>query len=147
MVRRMAARPKGSLMATFSESLGKATLKHLDYVGGLSTQLWAVVRALVAALPITGNRYRWKASVRQMLQIGVEALPMVGLMAVCAGFILAMQGAADVGPEWTSRSHFPVSGQKLTSLAALKKPNLAGTRVTGTSWKAYYNRLLLFHSA
>jgi phospholipid/cholesterol/gamma-HCH transport system permease protein len=83
-------------MATFTESLGRATLKHLDYVGGLSTQLWAAFRALGAALPVTGNRYRWKASIRQMLQIGVQAVPMVGLMAVCGGFILAMQGATEL---------------------------------------------------
>src|SRR5258708_32160666 len=31
-----------------------------------------------------------------MLQIGVDALPMVGLMAICAGFILAMQGASEL---------------------------------------------------
>ena len=43
----------------------------------------------------SGNRYRWKVTVRQMLQIGVDAVPMVGLMAVCAGFILAMQGASE----------------------------------------------------
>jgi ABC-type transporter Mla maintaining outer membrane lipid asymmetry permease subunit MlaE len=67
-------------MATLTESVGKATFKHLDYVGGLSIQLLAAVRALGAALPFTGNRYRWKATVRQMLQIGVDAVPMVGLM-------------------------------------------------------------------
>ena len=75
------------MMATLTESIGKATLKHVDYVGGLSIQFWAAVRALGATLPVTGNRYRWKASIGQMLQIGVEAVPMVALMAVCAGFV------------------------------------------------------------
>jgi phospholipid/cholesterol/gamma-HCH transport system permease protein len=51
------------------------------------------VRALRTALPVTGNRYRWKASIVQMLQIGVEAIPIVGLMSMCCGFILAMQSA------------------------------------------------------
>jgi phospholipid/cholesterol/gamma-HCH transport system permease protein len=83
-------------MATLTENVGRATLKQLDYVGGLSIQLWATLRALGTALPVTGNRHRWKASVRQMLQIGVEAVPMVGLMAVCTGFILAMQGASEL---------------------------------------------------
>jgi len=83
-------------MATFTEKVGKSTLEHLDYVGGLSIQLWATIRALGAALPFTGNRYRWKASIVQMLQIGVEAIPMVGLMALCSGFILAMQGASEL---------------------------------------------------
>jgi phospholipid/cholesterol/gamma-HCH transport system permease protein len=48
------------------------------------------------ALPFVGNRYRWRATVRQMLEIGVDALPMVGLMAICSGFILAMQGASEL---------------------------------------------------
>lgn len=83
-------------MATFTEKVGKSTLEYLDYVGGLSIQLWATIRALGSALPFTGNRYRWKASIGQMLHIGVEAIPMVGLMALCSGFILAMQGASEL---------------------------------------------------
>ncbi|MGB0107737.1 MAG: ABC transporter permease, partial [Terriglobales bacterium] len=31
-----------------------------------------------------------------MLEIGVDALPMVALMAMCSGFILAMQGASEL---------------------------------------------------
>jgi phospholipid/cholesterol/gamma-HCH transport system permease protein len=65
-------------------------------VGSLNIQLWATLRALGSTLPFVGNRYRWKESVRQMLQIGVDALPMVGLMAICTGFILAMQGASEL---------------------------------------------------
>ena len=78
------------------ENAGKATLNLLDYVGGLTVQLWAGLRALRTTLPIFGSRNRWKSSVGQMLQVGVDALPMVGLMSVCAGFILAMQGASEL---------------------------------------------------
>ena len=83
-------------MATVLESVGKRTISELDYVGSLNIQLWATLRAMRSALPVVGNRYRWKASVRQMLQIGVDALPMVSLMAICTGFILAMQGASEL---------------------------------------------------
>ena len=83
-------------MANLAETVGRSTLKHLDYVGRLSIELWGTVRAVRVALPLTGNRYRWKASIVQMLQIGVEAVPMVALMALCSGFILAMQGAAEL---------------------------------------------------
>jgi len=31
-----------------------------------------------------------------MLAVGVQAIPMVGIMAVCSGFILAMQGASEL---------------------------------------------------
>ncbi len=83
-------------MLALVEDVGKATLNIFDYVGNLTLQLWAGLRALGAALPLAGNRHRWSASVAQMLRIGVDAMPMVGLMAICAGFILAMQGASEL---------------------------------------------------
>src|ERR1043166_1431734 len=83
-------------MANVLEDVGKSTIGHLDYVGSVNIQLWATLRAMRTALPFVGNRYRWKASVNQMLQIGVDALPMVSLMAICTGFILAMQGASEL---------------------------------------------------
>ncbi|MBV8052024.1 MAG: ABC transporter permease [Acidobacteriaceae bacterium] len=83
-------------MATIFESAGRETLNQLDYVGSLNIQLWATVRAMGRALPLVGNRHRWRAAVRQMLEIGVQALPMVALLALCTGFILAMQGASEL---------------------------------------------------
>lgn len=83
-------------MTVLIENVGKATLNLLDYAGGLTVQLWAGLRSLGTTLPIFGSRGRWKSSVGQMLQIGVDALPMVGLMSICAGFILAMQGASEL---------------------------------------------------
>jgi phospholipid/cholesterol/gamma-HCH transport system permease protein len=83
-------------MANVLEDVGKKTVGHLDYVGSVNIQWWATLRALRSALPFVGNPYRWRTSVRQMLQIGVDALPMVCLMAICTGFILAMQGASEL---------------------------------------------------
>jgi phospholipid/cholesterol/gamma-HCH transport system permease protein len=83
-------------MAKILESVGEKTIEHLDYVGSLNIQLWATLRASGRALPFVGNRYRRQATVRQILQIGVDAMPMVSLMAICAGFILAMQGASEL---------------------------------------------------
>ena len=83
-------------MANVLENIGSKTLKDLDYVGSLNIQLWATLRAMKSVLPLIGNRYRWQATVRQILQIGYEALPMVSLMAICTGFILAMQGASEL---------------------------------------------------
>src|SRR6201987_2995198 len=87
---------EGALMATVLEGVGRRTISELDYVGSLNIQLWATLRAMRSALPFVGNRYRWQASVRQMLEIGVDALPMVSLMAICTGFILALQGASEL---------------------------------------------------
>lgn len=83
-------------MTALLEDVGRSTLNLFDYVGGLTIQLWAGLRALGTTLPVVGNRHRWKSAVGQMLQIGVDALPMVALMSICAGFILAMQGASEL---------------------------------------------------
>src|ERR1700756_2032921 len=83
-------------MANVLESVGESTIEHLDYVGSLNIQWWSTLRAMGRALPFVGNRYRWRATVRQMLEIGVDAMPMVSLMAICTGFILAMQGASEL---------------------------------------------------
>src|ERR1700751_5313720 len=87
---------RGSLMANLLEIAGRETLSQLDYVGSLNIQLWATLRGMRAALPLVGNRRRWRAAVHQMLEIGVDALPMVALLATCSGFILAMQGASEL---------------------------------------------------
>ena len=83
-------------MANVLESVGEKTIEHLDYVGSLNIQWWATLRAMLQSLPFVGNRYRWRAAVRQMLEIGVDAMPMVSLMSICTGFIFAMQGASEL---------------------------------------------------
>src|SRR5262250_1710317 len=83
-------------MPNLLEIAGSETVKQLDYVGRLNIQLWTTLRAMRQALPVVGNRHRWQAAVRQMLEIGVDALPMVALLAMCSGFILAMQGASEL---------------------------------------------------
>jgi len=86
-------------MGTVLEDIGKKTIDHLDYVGSLNIQVLSTLRAMRSALPLIGNRYRWQATVRQMLYIGYDALPMVSLMAVCTGFILAMHSLQVIGNE------------------------------------------------
>lgn len=83
-------------MANVLGNVGESTIEHLDYVGSLNIQWWATVRAMGRALPLVGNRYRWQSTVKQVLEIGVNAMPMVSLMAICTGFILAMQGASEL---------------------------------------------------
>ena len=83
-------------MANIFEITGKRTLNYFEYLGSLNIQLWATLRAMRATLPLVGNRHRWRAAVHQMLDIGVNALPMVALLAMCSGFILALQGASEL---------------------------------------------------
>jgi phospholipid/cholesterol/gamma-HCH transport system permease protein len=83
-------------MANVLEDVGRSTINQLEYVGSVNIQWSSTLRSMVSALPLVGNRYRWRASVQQMLEIGVDALPMVALMAICSGFILALQGASEL---------------------------------------------------
>src|SRR3984893_9953040 len=83
-------------MANLLEVTGGETLNYLDYVGSLNIQLWATLRGIRQALPLIGNRHRWHAAINQILEIGFDALPMVTLLAMCSGFILAMQGASEL---------------------------------------------------
>jgi phospholipid/cholesterol/gamma-HCH transport system permease protein len=47
-------------------------------------------------LPLVGKRGRWRTAMRQTVAIGIEALPMVGIVSASAGFIVAMQVAAEL---------------------------------------------------
>ena len=73
------------------EAIGGGVTRGLAYVGGLTMQFWSGLRASPRVLPVLGKRTRWQTAMRQMAAIGVDALPIVAIMSVCAGFILAMQ--------------------------------------------------------
>ena len=76
--------------------IGSRTIHGLTDVGDLSLQFWAGLRALPSVLPVVGKRARWQTAIRQMSAIGVHALPMMAIVAGCAGFIFAMQSGAEL---------------------------------------------------
>ncbi len=76
------------------EAIGNGVILGLSYVGGLTMQFWSELRALPRVLPFRGKRGRWQTAMRQMAAIGVDGLPIISIMSVCAGFILAMQTGA-----------------------------------------------------
>src|SRR4051812_50109341 len=90
------ARRQFAMITSALEYLGKGTLRHVEYVGSLAMQLRAAVGSLRRTLPLTGTRNLWGSAVRQMLAVGVDAFPMGGVMALCAGFFLAMEGGLGV---------------------------------------------------
>ena len=115
-------------MPNLLEIAGRETLSQLDYVGSLNLQLWSTLRGMRAALPLVGNRHRWRAAVQQMLDIGVDALPMVALLAMCSGFILAMQGASDLVAVGFTRELGPL----LTAIAVSGRSGSAFAAEIGT---------------
>jgi phospholipid/cholesterol/gamma-HCH transport system permease protein len=81
---------------TAVERVGGFTLHSAAETGALTLQLWRALLSVPRILPVVGNRRRWSAAVRQMLVIGVQALPMAGLMSLCLGYVLALQCAAEL---------------------------------------------------
>jgi len=75
------------------ESIGAGVINGLAYVGGLTLQFWSGLRASPRALV---KRGRWRAAMRQMAMIGVEGVPIVAVMSICTGFILAMQTGSEL---------------------------------------------------
>lgn len=75
------------------EAIGASVIDRLAYVGGLTNQWVRGVTVLPRVLPFVGARGRWQSAIRQMYAIGVAALPMVAVVASCAGCILAIQSA------------------------------------------------------
>lgn len=78
------------------EGIGGGVIQQFAYIGGLSDQFWSGIRALPRVLPVIGKRGRWQEAIRQMTAIGVAGLPMIAIMAACAGMILALQGAGEL---------------------------------------------------
>ncbi len=79
------------------EAIGGSVIERLAYLGSLTTQFWSAVGAFPRLLPFVGRRGRWRSAIRQMSAIGVDALPMVAIVAACGGSILAIQSASELG--------------------------------------------------
>jgi phospholipid/cholesterol/gamma-HCH transport system permease protein len=81
---------------TAVERIGRSAIRGVEDAGTLAIQLWAVLLTVPRMLPHVGRRRQWRAAVQQMLGIGVEALPMAGIMSFCVGYVLALQSAAEL---------------------------------------------------
>ena len=86
----------GGVPMTFLEQIGQTAVVQVEDAGALTIQFWSVLRKLPRMLPIVGTGRRWRSAVHQMLAIGASALPMSGTMALCTGFILALQSASEL---------------------------------------------------
>ena len=76
-------------------AIGSQTVRFLEYLGGLSRQTkegfyWTFIA------PFRGGRLRWGSAVHQMAVAGVNALPVVCLIAFFVGLIIAMQSGLEM---------------------------------------------------
>ena len=78
------------------EQIGRPLILWAEDAGTLTLQLGAALWRLPRVLPVIGNRRRWASTLEQVLAIGTRALPMACTMSLCIGFVLALQGAAEL---------------------------------------------------
>lgn len=76
-------------------AIGTHTERLLEYLGGVSRQTkdgfyWTFIA------PFRGARLRWGSAVHQMVLAGVNALPVICLIAYFIGLIMALQGAYEM---------------------------------------------------
>lgn len=78
------------------EDIGNGIVEPLAYVGQLSIQFCSSLVTIPRVLPMFGKRGRWLTAIRQMAQIGVDALPMIATVSMSTGFIFAMQSGNEL---------------------------------------------------
>ncbi|MFQ5662210.1 MAG: MlaE family ABC transporter permease [Terriglobia bacterium] len=82
-------------MGTLVVFVGQRSLGFLRYVGGLA-RLGTDAAYWTLVAPVQGKGLRGKATVHQMVLTGVSAIPIVSLIAVFLGLILAFQSAHEM---------------------------------------------------
>jgi phospholipid/cholesterol/gamma-HCH transport system permease protein len=80
------------VVASLLASLGRGSIAFAEFVGGVAELLyrstyWAVVG------PLRGKPLRGRATLRQMVVVGFDAVPIVFLISMFVGIIIALQGA------------------------------------------------------
>jgi phospholipid/cholesterol/gamma-HCH transport system permease protein len=79
----------------FIDSIGEATIGGVAYVGSLAKLAGGAARAVFVE-PFRGHPLRWTRAIHQAMSVGVEAIPIVSLIAFFVGLILALQGAYEL---------------------------------------------------
>lgn len=93
--------------------IGDGTLRMLGYVGGLHRQTRESLYWTFVA-PFKGGRVRWGSAIHQMVLVGVNALPVVCLIAFFIGLIMALQGAYEMRKFGATRYVVDLVGVSMT---------------------------------
>lgn len=82
-------------MGVFLAFVGRNTLTFLRYAGGV-TQLGKQAAYWTLWAPLRGKGLRGRSAIHQMVLTGVNAVPIVALIALFVGLVLAFQGAYEL---------------------------------------------------
>jgi phospholipid/cholesterol/gamma-HCH transport system permease protein len=72
--------------------IGRRSIALAEYTGGIS-KMFSRSAYWTFLGPFRGKGLRWAAAVRQMVVVGFDAVPIVSLISVFIGIIIALQGA------------------------------------------------------
>ncbi|MGH9863154.1 MAG: ABC transporter permease, partial [Candidatus Acidiferrales bacterium] len=82
-------------MGNFIGLVGRTTLAVVRYLGG-TAQLGKDAAYWTVVAPVRGRGLRGRAALHQMVLTGVSAVPIVSLIALFVGLILAFQSAYEL---------------------------------------------------
>ena len=88
----------------------------------------------MSVAPLRGKGLRWKSSVEQMVIVGVNSIPLIAMLSMIVGMILALQGAYVLRPFGATLYVADLVGVTMTRELA---PLVAAIIVTGRSGSAF----------
>ncbi len=120
-------------MSVILRGLGREVLESLEYLGGIA-KLTKNALYWTFIAPFQGKGLRWKNSIRQMVIVGFNSLPIVIMIGFFVGLILALQGANELKKLGAIR--FVVDLVAITMTRELG-PLMTAIIVTGRSGSAF----------
>jgi phospholipid/cholesterol/gamma-HCH transport system permease protein len=87
-------------MKALNTTIGPLGEKFFNFCGHIyrSSILTKDILFWLLIAPFRGKRIRWHSTFEQMVRIGVDSLPIVGMISFFVGLIMAMQGAYQLKP-------------------------------------------------
>ena len=79
-------------MSSFFALIGRRAITLTGFLGGISKLFYKSSYWIVIG-PFRGKGLRWRATLRQMVIVGFDAIPIVSLISMFIGIIIALQGA------------------------------------------------------
>ena len=79
-------------MSSFFALIGRRAITLTGFLGGIS-KLFYKSSYWIFIGPFRGKGLRWRATLRQMVVVGFDAIPIVSLISMFIGIIIALQGA------------------------------------------------------
>ncbi len=120
-------------MKQFLGSLGHQTLMFFGRVYD-ATRLTLDALYWMTIAPLSGKGLRWRSSVEQMVVIGVNSIPLIAMLSMIVGMILALQGAYVLRPFGATLYVADLVGVTMTRELA---PLVTAIIVTGRSGSAF----------